>query len=85
MPGATAASSGSAEVAIEAVRVLGRQGDHFGCPRISDMTGDHLEIWKLQRDVIDVQDWPTRFGRTKRARVPYLKTEWNAQLDTLCV
>ena len=51
-------------------------------PRISDMTGDDLELRKFERDVIEIRDWPAGFRRTKRPRVSDLKTERDAELDT---
>ena len=49
------------------------------------MTRDNLELRKLERDVIEIRDWPAGFRRTKRPRVSDLKTERNAELDTLGV
>ena len=47
------------------------------------MSGDDLEFRKFERDVIEIRDWPAGFRRTKRPCVSDLKTERNAELDTL--
>ena len=49
------------------------------------MAARDLEFGKLNGYFIDIRDRPSGFGRTKRAGMADLATEWNPQFDTLGV
>lgn len=69
------------------VHILMLPGDrnHLRRPRVPNMPTHDLQLWKLQRNRVDVRDRPPRLARAQRARVPDLRAEGDVQLDAFDV
>ena len=49
------------------------------------MTGDNLQLGKLERHVVEIGDWAAGLGRAQRTRVTHLQAKRRSELHALGV